>query len=251
MFTFYLPGKVSGSGLCGVLGLASSPRTGSWTGTTPESSGDQVTPRILLRLVQLLAGTLLGLAVAFWWLGRAGPVAEAEGPQTDYFLSQPLEAPDFSLTTHLGGTFSSEDARGKVLVVFFGYTSCPDVCPLTLSKLSEAFSLMGEAGARVQVLLVSVDPARDTPQRLESYLENFHPSFMGLTGTEEEIRRVADGFGAYFSANGTGEGYTVDHTARAFVVDGHGKIPLTFPVTASAEEMARDLSLLLNPDGEA
>jgi len=101
----------------------------------------------------------------------------------------------------------------------------------------------------MQVLLVTVDPGRDTPERLRAYLSNFHPSFVGLTGTEEEIRKVAEGFGAWFSKP-VGEGnYTVDHTARTFVVDRFGRIPLTFPVTATPEEMARDLVTLFEISG--
>jgi len=132
-----------------------------------------------------------------------------------------------------------------ILAVFFGYTSCPDICPLTLSHLTEAFRLMGEVGDRVQLLFITVDPDRDTPERMASYLGNFHPSFLGLTGTVDEIRAVSDGFGAYFSANGSEGNYTVDHTARTFIVDSEGLIPLTFPVTSTPEEIARDLATLI------
>ena len=97
----------------------------------------------------------------------------------------------------------------------------------------------------MQVMLVTVDPERDTPNRLRSYLANFHPSFLALTGTEEEIRKVANGFGAFFRRAGEGQDYTVDHTARTFVLDPSGQIPLTFPVTATAQEMSRDLERLL------
>jgi protein SCO1/2 len=132
-------------------------------------------------------------------------------------------------------------------VVFFGYTSCPDVCPLTLSKLAVAMEELEEdERSKVQVMLVTVDPARDTPDRLRTYLGNFHPSFLALTGREEEIREVANEFGAFFSRAGDGEDYTVDHTARTFVLDPSGRIPLTFPVTATAQEMARDLARLLD-----
>ena len=147
--------------------------------------------------------------------------------------------------SHEGEEVSSSDFPGKILVVFFGYTSCPDVCPLTLSHLSRAFGKMGEEGERVQLLLITVDPARDTPARLHQYLEAFHPSFLGLTGSEEDIREVADAFGAFFARNGEGDSYTVDHTARTFVIDPSGRIPLTFPVTATAGEMARDLAIIL------
>ena len=178
--------------------------------------------------------------------GPESPVVRAE---ESYFLPAPLPAPDFTLLSQNERQLSSREFPGKILIVFFGYTSCPDVCPLTLTNLTKAFQEMGEDGERIQVLLITVDPRRDTPERLKRYVENFHPSFLGLTGTEEEIRTVADGFGAYFSAP-SGEGsHTVDHTARTFVVDRFGRIPLTFPVTATPEEMARDLTILIEISG--
>ncbi len=203
-----------------------------------------------IRVIQLLLGVAVGLAIAVVWLGlqtSRTPSPPAAGG-SDYFLSQPIPAPTFALTSQDGEKVSSADFPGKALVVFFGYTSCPDVCPLTLSKLGRAFQEMDEDGSRIQVLLITVDPPRDTPERLRRYLSNFNPSFLGLTGTREEIRQVADGFGAYFS-DPRGEGnYTVDHTARTFVMDPSGRIVLTFPVTATAEEMARDLTKILGGD---
>jgi protein SCO1/2 len=205
-----------------------------------------VTPRLLFRFIQLLIGSLLAVAAVSWWLGHIPPSRVAEEViEESYFLPAPLESPSFTLTSHFGEPTTSKDFKGKILAVFFGYTSCPDVCPLTLTRLSETFRLLEEEGNRIQVIFVSVDPARDTPGQIARYLANFHPSFLGLTGTEEEIRAVAEGFGAYFSANGSGEHYTVDHTARTFVVDTEGRIPLTFPVTASPLEMATDLATLL------
>ena len=207
-------------------------------------------PRLLLRrLFQVVLGVALGLLVVFLWVGRGGQEEPSAPSEASYFLPAPLPAPQFSLTTQDGATVSSQDFPGKILILFFGYTSCPDVCPMTLSKLSLAFREMGEKGDRMQVLLVTVDPGRDTPERLKSFLSNFDSSFVGLTGTEEEIREVAAGFGAWFSDPGGEEDYVVDHTARTFVVDRFGRIPLTFPVTATPEEMARDLITLFEISG--
>jgi protein SCO1/2 len=199
--------------------------------------------QLLTRIFQVTSGVLLGLAAVLWFL-RAGSPAQ-EGPPASYFLAEPLITSGFSLLSHHGDVVSSDALRGKTLAVFFGYTSCPDVCPLTLSHLARALEELEEDGERVQVLFITVDPARDTPERMEHYLESFHPSFLGLTGTEEEIRAVADAYGAFFLRNSEGENYTVDHTARTFIVDPRGRIPLTFPITATPQEMARDLSLLL------
>lgn len=201
------------------------------------------------RLPRLLAGGALGLLLVLFWLhGQTRDRGPESGPG-DYFLPTPIAAPDFVLTSQDGDRVSSRDFAGKVMVIFFGYTSCPDVCPLTLSNLTRAFGEMGENGERFQVLLITVDPDRDTPERLKRYLSNFHPSFLGLTGTEREIRAVADGFGAFFSIPSREGDYTVDHTARTFVVDTAGRIPLTFPVSATPLEMARDLGRLVPGPG--
>lgn len=197
----------------------------------------------LARPFQILTGVILGLAGVFWIL-RPG-ANEPEVDPRQYFLSDPLPAPIFTLTSHRGEPVSSTDFPDRVLAVFFGYTFCPDVCPLTLSHLSMAFQELGEEATRIQLLFISVDPGRDTPERLGQYLAAFHPSFLGLTGAEEEIREVANAFGVFFARSGEGEDYTVDHTARTFVIDPAGRIPLTFPVTATPEEMARDFALLL------
>ena len=197
---------------------------------------------LVLRSFQVVSGVILGLVLVFWLLRPAGP---DRAPETSYFLPDPIPAPDFRLTSHDGRPVGPRDFPGKTLLVFFGYTSCPDICPLTLSHLTRALRQMGEEAGAFQVLLISVDPARDTPQRLERYLGAFDSSFVGLRGTEEEVRQVAGEFGAFFFRSGEEEGYTVDHTARTFVVDPSGRIPLTSPVTATPEEIARDLDALL------
>ena len=200
-------------------------------------------PRPLFRAFQAITGVILGLAVVYFLLRPESPTGW--NGQDDYFLPDPIPAPSFQLTSQDRVRVGSDDFPGRVLAVFFGFTACPDVCPLTLSNLSRAFQEMGEEGEAVQVLLITVDPERDTPERLARYLEPFHPSFLGLTGTEEEIREVADAFGAFFVKVGEGDQYTVDHTARTYIIDTQGRIPLTFTVTATPEEMARDLTRLL------
>lgn len=203
-----------------------------------------MTQQIIIRLLQVATGVLLGLAAIFFWMARESSRPEIETVDS-YFLPAAIPAPSFTLTAQDGRRVSSDDFPNRNLVVFFGYTFCPDVCPLTLTHLAQAFRLLEEEGDRIQVLLVSVDPERDSPERLEGYLDNFHPSFIGLTGTEEEIREVADAFGAYFARVGEGDDYTVDHTARSFVMNRAREIVLTFPITATPQEMARDLETLL------
>jgi protein SCO1/2 len=204
--------------------------------------------RMLKRLFQILTGLLLGVVVVVWLFGPPGAWRDAP-PESEYFLPSPLPAPTFTLTAHDGQRTSTAEFGGKLVAVFFGYTYCPDVCPLTLSKLTRVLDRLEERAERIQVVMVSVDPERDTLDRLREYLESFHPSFIALTGSEDEIRAVADEFGVYFSRSDEGVDYTVDHTARSFIMDPGGQIPLTFPVTATVEEMTRDLELLLGGIG--
>lgn len=199
--------------------------------------------RQLTRVFRVVTGVVVGLAVAYWilrpTLGRAGSESDA------FFLSSPLSAPSFTLTSQDGRRISPKDFPDKLVAVFFGYTSCPDVCPLTLSNLSRALGEMGDAAHRIQVLFITVDPARDTPERMGAYLHGFDPSFLGLTGTEDEIRSVASEFGVFFAKHGEGDSYTVDHTARTFVIEPQGTIPLTFPSDATPEDMAQAFTRLL------
>ena len=198
---------------------------------------------MMVRAFQALTGVLLGLAIVLWFLRPSG--IDPSGGQTSYFLPDPFPVPSFELLTHQGDVVRSTDFGDRILAVFFGYTSCPDICPLTLSHLTEVFQEMGEQGEGIQVLFITVDPARDTPERMERYLGSFHPSFLGLTGTEAESRTVAHGFGADFVRNGEGDSYTVDHTARIFILSPPGRMLLTFPLSATPDEMVRDLSRLL------
>ncbi len=198
------------------------------------------------RAFRAVSGVLVVVGISYWIL-RPDPGGDQDRLQ-GFFLPDPQPAPTFALTSQDGREVTSTDFPGKILVVFFGYTFCPDVCPLTLSNLSKAVAQMGAHSDRVQVLFISVDPERDTPPRLAGYLRAFDPRFVGLTGTEAKIRDVANSFGVYYAKHGTGDQYTIDHTARTYVIDRNGMIPLTFPVSAAPEEMVLALNRLLKED---
>lgn len=160
--------------------------------------------------------------------------------------SQP--AADFALAGSTGQMVRLSDFRGKVVVLYFGYTFCPDVCPTTLATVARALRLLGAQATDVQVLMVTVDPERDTPERLARYLSLFDPSFIGLTGPEEEIAAAASAYGIYYEKRATASAatYLVDHTATTIVVDRQGAVRLLFPFGATAEDMAADLHILLD-----
>ena len=156
-------------------------------------------------------------------------------------------ASDFALTGHDGKPRTLADFRGKVVVIFFGYTQCPDVCPTTLSELAEVMQKLGPDADRVQVLFVSVDPERDTQELLSQYVPAFDKRFLGLYGDAEATARTAKIFKVFYQKvpGKTASTYTVDHTAGSYVYDTHGKLRLFLKHGAGAEPIAEDLRQLL------
>lgn len=151
------------------------------------------------------------------------------------------------LADHTGRRRRMADFRGKAVVVFFGYTMCPDVCPTSLMMLKEALAQLGTDADRVQVLFVSVDPARDTPQQLAGYVTAFDPRFLGMSGSEEEIARVAKAFKVFYEKKGdiASGRYTMDHTAGCFIFDTEGRTRLFARHGETPARVAADLALLL------
>jgi cytochrome oxidase Cu insertion factor (SCO1/SenC/PrrC family) len=147
----------------------------------------------------------------------------------------------FTLVDHNGRTVTDADYRGKLLLVFFGYTYCPDVCPTELQNLTLALEDLGkDAGSRVQGLFITVDPGRDTPQALKEYLSNFHPAITGLTGTPEQIAAAARTYKAYYArAKGEGDVYLMDHSAFLYLMDRKNEYVAHFrPGVATADIVA-------------
>lgn len=151
----------------------------------------------------------------------------------------PLPGGDFSLDSSQGPVKLS-DFRGKVVLIYFGYTYCPDVCPTALALTSAALKELNESElAQIQTLFISVDPARDTPQRLEEYAHFFHPNILGVTGTKAQIDDVARRFGAYYKIPDdiSNENYAVDHSSQTLVIDKDGKIKAAIPHGTLPNEM--------------
>lgn len=154
---------------------------------------------------------------------------------------------DFALTDPSGQVRHLADYRGKAVVIFFGYTQCPDVCPTTLSGMAETMKLLGEDAKRVQVLFVTLDPERDTRELLAAYVPQFYPSFVGLSADLPTTAATAMEFKVFFQkqAGSTPQTYTIDHTATSYAYDPQGRLRLLVKYTESPQNLAADLRLLL------
>jgi protein SCO1 len=156
-------------------------------------------------------------------------------------------AREFSLTDHTGQARTLADFKGKAVVIFFGFTQCPDVCPTTLAEMAEVMKLLGDDSKRLQVLFVTVDPERDTAELLKKYTPAFHPSFLGLSGSLDATAKVAKEFKVFYQKvpGKTAGSYTMDHTANSFVFDPQGKVRLVVRHGMGAQSLAADLKQLL------
>jgi protein SCO1/2 len=154
---------------------------------------------------------------------------------------------DFSLIDHHGQPRRLADFRGKAVVLFFGYTQCPDVCPTTLASMRDAMKLLGEDAKRVQVLFVTVDPTRDTPQLLTQYVPAFDSSFLGLYADEKGTTALAKEFKVFYAkqAGSTPDNYSIDHSTGSYAFDTQGKLRLLLRHGETPGNVAADLKLLL------
>ena len=173
------------------------------------------------------------------------------GEQKPVFSSIDITGADYgkavALADHNGQVRHLSDFAGKVVVVFFGYTQCPDVCPTTLAELAEVKKLLGKDGDRVQGLFVTVDPERDTPELLKAYMANFDASFLALRPTPEELAAVAKEFKIYYKKvpGASATSYTMDHSAGSYVYDSKGQLRLFTRYGSGASVLAADIAQLL------
>lgn len=160
-------------------------------------------------------------------------------------------AKDFSLIDHNGQTRSMKDFAGKVVVMFFGFTQCPDVCPTSMAELAEIKKLLGARGDKLQGLFVTVDPQRDTPEVLKAYMANFDPSFLALYTTPEKLVELAKYYKVYYKKvdGKTPNSYTMDHSAGSFVYDTKGALRLYTRYGTGAKPLAQDIEVLLKQAG--
>ena len=194
---------------------------------------------------------LLLAAVASATMGLAACDGALPGSGKPAFKSIDITGAEYARTLQLsdpdGQLRSLADYKGKVVVVFFGYTQCPDVCPTTMAELAEVKRSLGPDGARVQGIFVTVDPARDTAELLKAYAANFGPDIIGLRGTPEQTTAAAKEFKVFYNKvpGKTDTSYTVDHTAGSYIFDAKGKVRLFTRYGSGAQALADDLKILL------
>ncbi|HEX3501474.1 MAG TPA: SCO family protein [Stellaceae bacterium] len=192
-------------------------------------------------LIIFLAGlaVLLGaLVVEYLYLNAPGSgLAELAAP-----AGVSVGGP-FTLTDQNGATRRPEDFRGRLMLIYFGYTYCPDVCPTELQTMSEAIDRLGAKGDAVQPIFITVDPARDTPEQLKSYAENFHPRLLALTGSAEQIAEAARAYKVFYQPVKQGDGeYLMDHSSIVYLMDRDGHYLAHFGGNLTAEQMAATIA---------
>ena len=155
-------------------------------------------------------------------------------------------APDFELTRSNGETFRLSGQQTRIILLFFGYTFCPDVCPATLAELNSALGQIPDKADAVEVVFVSVDPERDTPQKVQEYVDQFNPAFIGLSGSLSELQKIWQDYGIFREVVNEPSGLTsVTHTARVILIDMDGKMRLSYAFGTPVKDIVHDLTLIL------
>ncbi len=197
--------------------------------------------------LMLIAGALAGMMALVSMTGcdNQPPKPKANFASTD--VTGIDYAKGFELTDHTGQKRTLADYRGKAVVVFFGFTHCPDVCPTTLAELAAVKKELGADGDKLQVLFITVDPERDTQQALADFVPAFDPGFVGLYGTPEQTAKLQQDYKLFVQKvkNKTGDSYNVDHTAGSYVYDPQGRIRLFMRSGQGPQAVLNDLKLIL------
>jgi protein SCO1 len=179
--------------------------------------------------------------------GLVAACSEKQQSFTSVDLTGATYAKDFELTDHNGQVRHLKDFSGKVVIMFFGFTQCPDMCPTTMLELAEIKKNLGKDGDRLQALFVTVDPERDTPEILKAYMTNFDPTFLALTTTPEKLAELAKDYKVYYKKvpGKTPTSYTMDHSAGSYVYDTEGQLRLFTRYGTGAAALTQDIQQLL------
>jgi cytochrome oxidase Cu insertion factor (SCO1/SenC/PrrC family) len=196
------------------------------------------------RLVNILAGTVLGLAlalVAAWQISRIEQRMAAEGQASTRVGTASIGGP-FTLVDQNGRTVTDADFRGRYMLIYFGFTSCPDVCPTELQVMAQAVDALGGKAQAVRPMLITIDPERDTPEQLAGYVTMFHPDMAGLTGTPEQIAEAARAYRVYYAkAEQEGGDYTMDHSSFIYLMGPDGAFLDVYPGGTPPERIAESI----------
>ena len=163
-------------------------------------------------------------------------------------IEQTYEAPEIVLVDSEGQTFDLKEQKGKIVLLFFGYAACPDVCPTSLSDLKKTMNYLEEDAEMVQVVFITIDPDRDTPENIQKYTSLFNPNFLGLSGSFEELEPIWQGYGVYRKIDEESRsesGYLVDHSSRTYLIDQEGNLKITFNYGTDPKDVAADIAQLL------
>lgn len=164
-------------------------------------------------------------------------------------IEPPQELTDFTMPSSRGEPVSLSDLQGKPTMLFFGYTFCPDVCPMTLAEFKQVKANLGDQADQVNFVFISVDGQRDTPERLAQYVESFDPAFVGLQGDEATLRAIGKDYGLYYKAHspeGTSAQYLVDHSSASYLIDATGKLRMVYAFNTPPEVISSDLQTMLS-----
>ncbi|MBO0332059.1 SCO family protein [Sneathiella sp. CAU 1612] len=180
------------------------------------------------------------VVIGFWFTGNLPGIGQEKSEGSSVLVGVPQIGGPFSLVNHKGETVTDEDLEGKLFLVFFGFTNCPDVCPTEMQTISVAMQELGDDAKEVVPLFVTVDPARDTPEILASFVSAFHPAIVGLTGSEESINDMKKKYRVYSQKqdNDDPDYYLVDHTSFTYLMGRDGDLITVFSFGVPAEEMA-------------
>lgn len=192
---------------------------------------------------------ILGLLILAGMFGLASTSGCAPGGCTTKGDTKALIGGTYAAVDHTGAPLESTQLLGKYQLLFFGFTSCPDICPSGLTNMSTALDLLGSDAAQFQPIFVSIDPARDTPTVMTEYLSNFHESFIGLTGTDEQIAHLAKTYRVYYARSSTSAPddpyYNMDHSSIIYVMDCDGHYIKHFTHSTNAQSLAAELRAML------
>lgn len=191
----------------------------------------------------MIAGVILGVAVlAVGWKVFAQPYTYQGS-----LIDPPVSAAEIENPDQYGNPFRLSEQRGKVVLLFFGYTNCPDVCPTTLAQFKQIKAKLGDLADQTRFVFITVDPERDTQERVRLYLDNFDPSFVGLSGDRSDLEAIWQNYFVYQAKQDTGSaaGYVVDHTSRIYAIDKEGNLRMTYPFEMEQEAILDDVRHLI------